>query len=303
MKTLHYFLTSLLLFCVLLIGPATAQEAQNQPASLDTAKIDQLTGMKGSFDPSKSVFKVMAPRADLKVTVADVHMTPPMGLTSWAGFMKSGAVTMVMGDMVLLEDQVAPVMDAALDNGLEVTALHNHFLWDNPRIMFMHIAGNGDQELFATAVGKVFAKIKETAGGKHVVPRLKIDAAKSKLAADKIDTILGVKGEVSNGIYKASWGRITHMHDATVGGGMGVNTWAAFAGSDDKSVVDGDFVVHEDELQPVLKALRAANIHVMAIHQHMIGEQPRMIFLHYWGQGSTIDLANGIKTALDNMKE
>ncbi|MGZ4959520.1 MAG: DUF1259 domain-containing protein [Methylomonas sp.] len=301
MKTLHYFPTSLLLLGVLLTGPAAAQEEKNQPASLDTAKIDQLTGMKGSFDPSKTVFKVMAPRADLKVTVADVHMTPPMGLTSWAGFMKSGTSTLVMGDMVLLEDQVSPVMDAALDNGLEVTALHNHFLWENAhKVMFMHIGGMGDQEQLASAVGKVFAKIKES--GKGVVPRQKIDTAKSKLAADKIEAALGSKGEMNNGIYKASWGRTTQMHDATVGGAMGVNTWAAFAGSDDKAVVDGDFVVHEDELQPVLKALRTAGIHVVAIHQHMIGEQPRMIFLHYWGQGSTTDLAKGIKTALDKTK-
>jgi len=300
MKTLHYFPTLLLLLGVLLTGPAAAQEEKNQPASLDTAKIDQLTGMKGSFDPSKTVFKVMAPRADLKVTVADVHMTPPMGLTSWAGFMKSGTSTLVMGDMVLLEDQVSPVMDVALNNGLEVTALHNHFLWETHKVMFMHIAGMGDQEQLASAVGKVFAKIKES--GKGVVPRQKIDTAKSKLAADKIEAALGSKGEMNNGIYKASWGRTTQMHDATVGGAMGVNTWAAFAGSDDKAVVDGDFVVHEDELQSVLKALRAAGIHVVAIHQHMIGEQPRMIFLHYWGQGSTTDLAKGIKTALDKTK-
>ncbi len=302
MKTLHYFQTSLLLLCILLIGPVAAQEEKSQPASLDTAKIELLTGINGSFDPSKTVFKVMAPRADLKVTVADVHMTPPMGLTSWAGFMKSGSSTLVMGDMVLLEDQVSPVMDAALDNGLEVTALHNHFLWDTHKVMFMHIGGMGDQEQLASAVGKVFTRIKETVGGKGMIPRQKIDTAKSKLAADKIEAALGTKGEVNNGIYKASWGRTTQMHDATVGGAMGVNTWAAFAGTDDKAVVDGDFVVHEDELQPVLKALRTAGIHVVAIHQHMTGEQPRMIFLHYWGQGSTTDLAKGIKSALDKTK-
>lgn len=302
MKPLHYFQTSLVLLCVLLIGPVAAQEETSQPVSLDAARIEQLTGMKGNFDPSKTVFKVMMPRADLKVTVAGVHMTPPMGLTSWAGFMKSGVVTMVMGDMVLLEDQVAPVMDIALANDLEITALHNHFLWDNPRVMFMHIEGKGDQALFATAVGKVFAKIKETSGGKGVIPRIKIDTAKSKLSADKIDAEFDVKGEISGGVYKATWGRTAQLHETQVDGAIGVNTWAAFAGSDDKAVVDGDFVVHEDELQPVLKALRAANIHVVAIHQHMIGEQPRMIFLHYWGQGSTTDLAKGIKTALDKTK-
>ncbi len=299
MNAIRCFRASLL-FCPLLIGQAAAQE--EKPASLDSAQIERLTGVKGSFDPSGNVFKVMAPRADLKVTVAKVHMIPPMGLTSWAGFMKSGSTTLVMGDVVLLEDQVSPVMDAALDNGLDVTALHNHFLWDKPRIMFMHIGGKGDQEQLAAAVGKVFARIKETAGGKGMVPRLKIDTAKSKLSADKIDAALGVKGEIAGGVFKATWGRTAQMGEAAVGGAMGVNTWAAFAGSDDKAVVDGDFVVHEDELQPVLKALRAAGIHIVAIHHHMIGEQPRMIFLHYWGEGSTADLAKGIKAALDRTK-
>ncbi len=300
MKTFRY-LHVFLLCNALLIGQTAAQE--EKPASLDTAQIERLTGLKGNFDPSKKVFKVMAPRADLKVTVADVHMTPPMGLASWAGFMQSGSATLVMGDMVLLENQVSPVMDAALDNGLEVTALHNHFLWDKPRIMFMHIGGKGGQDHLAEAVGKVFAKIKETEGGKGVVPRLKIDTAKSKLSADKIEAILGVKGETSGGVYKASWGRTTQMGEATVGGAMGVNTWAAFAGNDEKAVVDGDFVVLESELQPVLKALRAAGIHVVAIHHHMIGEQPKMIFLHYWGEGSTADLAQGIKSALDKTQK
>ena len=138
--------------------------------ALDTAKIEQLTGAKGELNAQEGVFKVSVPRTDLAVTAAGVKMTPPMGLTSWAAFQQMGTQTMVMGDIVLLEDQVNPVMSVALTNGLEVTALHNHFFWDTPKVMFMHIGGMGSAETLAGAVGKVFATIKETSGGKGTVP-------------------------------------------------------------------------------------------------------------------------------------
>jgi hypothetical protein len=268
-------------------------------AGLDTAKIESLTGVKGTLNVNEGVFKVSAPRADLAVDVAGVHLSPAMGLTSWAAFRKTGADTVVMGDMVLLEDQVSPVMSAALDNGLEVTALHNHFLRDNPRVMFMHIGGMGDEVRLATAVGKVFAAIEATRGGKGgTVPRADIDPAKSTLDPKRIEEILGTSGELKNGVYKVTVGRTTTMHGATMGSTMGVNTWAAFAGSDDKAVVDGDFAMYESELQGVLKALHGAGIDVVAIHQHMTGESPRVLFLHYWGLGKTTDLAKGLRSAL-----
>jgi len=221
-----------------------------------------------------------------------------MGLTSWAAFKRAGTDTMVMGDVVLLEDQVNPVMSVALDNGLEVTAVHNHFFWDTPKVMFMHIGGMGSEATLATAVGKVFAKIKETSGGKGVVPVADIDPAKTSLAPEKIEAILGTKGDLKDGVYKVVVGRTAQMHGAAIGSTMGVNTWAAFAGSDDRAVVDGDFAMLETELQGVLKALRGAGINVVAIHQHMTGETPRILFLHYWGVGSTQELANGLKAAL-----
>src|SRR4029078_12325425 len=161
------------------------------PAKLDTAKIEQLTGLKGELNDKEGVFTVRAPRTDLQVTTAGVKMNPAMGLTSYAAFMKAGANTMVMGDTTLLEDQVNPVMSAALDNGLEVTALHNHFFWDSPKVMFMHIGAMGDEEKLASAVGKVFAKIKETAGGKGSVPKAEIDPARSTFDPKKVEAILG----------------------------------------------------------------------------------------------------------------
>jgi hypothetical protein len=189
----------------------------------------------------------------------------------------------------------------ALENGLEVTALHNHFFWDSPKVMFMHIGGMGDTEKLASAVGKVFAKIKETMTAKVEIPKADIDPAKSTFDPKKIEPILGA-GESNNGVFKVTIGRTTKMNGHAMGKTMGVNTWAAFAGSDDKAVVDGDFAMVESEVQGVLKALRHAGIQVVAIHNHMTGEQPRILFLHYWGIGRTEDLARGVKAALDTQK-
>src|SRR5436309_525926 len=287
------------LICLTLV-PTLALSGQNTSSGgFNTASIEQLTGAKGKLDEKEGAFKVSVPRSDLTVSAAGVHLTPPMGLTSWAAFKRSGKDTMVMGDMVLAEDQVNPVMSVALENGLDVTALHNHFFWDSPKVMFMHIGGMGATERLASAVGKVLAKIKETSGGKGEKPEADIDPAKTSLDTGKIEAILGVKGDLKDGVYKVVVGRTARMHGSEIGNTMGVNTWAAFAGADDRAVVDGDFAMLESEVQGVLKALRGANINVVAIHQHMIGDQPRIVFLHYWGVGRTEDLARGLRKALD----
>ncbi|HEY9856373.1 MAG TPA: DUF1259 domain-containing protein [Stenomitos sp.] len=280
-------------------GNVTPFQVAAAASGLDTSRIELLTGYKGTLNQKEGVFKVNAPRTDLQVTIAGVKMTPSMGLTSWASFQKAGARTMVMGDMVMTEDQVNTVMSVALDNGLEVTGLHDHFLWDSPRVMFMHLAGLGSEEQLAGAVGKVLAKIRATSGGRGETPTANLSPANTTLDPKTIEGVLGEKGELSNGVYKVTLGRTTTMHGVQVGNTMGVNTWAAFVGSDAQAVVDGDFVMHEDELQGVLKALRGAGINIVAIHNHMVGESPRMMFLHYWGVGSTTDLAKGLRAALD----
>jgi hypothetical protein len=291
---------ALVLFLTITAWSTGAAAAPELP--LATAAIEQLTGAKGVFDAKEGVFKVSLPRTDIKAVVAGVRMTPPLGLTAWAAFTKAGKHTMVMGDIVLLEDQVNPVMSAALDAGLEVTALHNHFFWDSPKVMFMHVGGMGEEKMLAEGIGRVFARLKETAGGKGETPKAEIDPAKSTLAPAKIEAALGQKGELKDGVYKFVVGRTVKMGGHTVGKQMGVNTWAAFAGSDEKAIVDGDFAVLEPELQPVLKALRAGAINVVAIHNHMTGEMPRLVFLHYWGVGGTAALAKTIRTALDLTK-
>lgn len=302
MNTMSRSRISLFLLCALMGGSAVGREEKAHPATApDGTRIEQLTGAKGALDPAEPVFKVAVPRTDLQVTVDGIKLVPAMGLTSWAAFSKAGAATQVMGDMVLLEDQVGPAMDAALAGGLEVTALHNHFLWETPRVMFMHIAGHGDEEKLATAVGSVFASLKAP-GTPGRAPGAAIDPAMSSLDPGPIEAALGVKGTQAGGVHKWVIGDATHLAGHAVGNAMGVNTWAAFAGSNERAAVDGDFVMREEHLQAVLGALRKAGIQVVAIHQHMVGESPRMMFLHYWGVGRAADLARGLKSALEARK-
>ena len=288
---------TLTLFCIAWLCLISLSQAAD--SSLNTAKIEELTGLKGKLNEKEGVFKVILPRTDIKAIVAGVKMNPELGLGAWAAFTKAGDHVMVMGDMVLLEDQVNSVMSVALDNGLEVTALHNHFLWDSPRIMFMHIGGIGDELTLAMAVGQVFSKLKETRDSKPAPPNADIDPMNSSLDPKKIEAIIGTAGAMKDGVYKIVIGRNAKMGDHEVGKEMGLNTWAAFAGSDDKAIVDGDFAMLESEVQSVLKVLRAAGINIVAIHNHMINETPRYVFLHFWGIGATTDLAKALKTAID----
>jgi hypothetical protein len=298
----RYFQSFALLLCALLSGPVAAQAQPNSAnSSLDTATIEKLTGLKGKLDSAEQVFKVSAPRSDLKVTVAGVKMSPPLGFTSWAAFKTAGNQVMVMGDLVLLEDQVNPVLSTALDNGIEVTALHNHFLWDSPKVMFMHIGGMGDTDKLATGVGKIFEALKQTSGKAHPTHK-PFSISKTTLDPKAIETIFHSHVEKTGEVYKVTLGRSTKMSDHQVGKAMGVNTWAAFAGSDQKAIVDGDFAMLESEVQGVLKALRSKGILITAIHNHMIGESPRILFLHYWGTGSVKDLAQAVKAAVDTQE-
>jgi Domain of Unknown Function (DUF1259) len=283
---------------------ATVVFAQTKDIGLDTRKIDELTGAKGALNAEEGVFKVSFPRTDVKVIVDGWAMKPFMGLTSWAAFKKGmGKEAMVMGDLVLFEDEVNPVMSTALESGLEVTALHNHFFYDDPKVYFMHIGGGGSLEILAKAVRKTQDKIKEIRSASPQPVKGFAGApvpSESSIDGKAIEKILGHSGQVSSGMFKVVIGRKAKMdHGGEIGKEMGVNTWAAFAGSNESAFVDGDFVVLESELQPVLKALRASGISIVAIHHHMTHEEPRYLFLHYWGRGQTIDLARGVKSALD----
>jgi hypothetical protein len=268
---------------------------------LDTAKIDSIMGMKGVLNTNEHVFKVTWARTDVKVSVDGWQMPPFMGLGTWAAFTGGmGDHVMVMGDTVLMQDEVNPAMSVALENGLSVTALHNHFFYDEPKVYFMHIGGEGSAENLATAVKKVWDKIKEVRAA-NPQPANGFGGAAlpstNSITGKTIEDVLG-KGQANNGMFKVVIGRTTKMMDTEVGKEMGANTWAAFAGSDDNAIVDGDFAVTEDELQPALKSLRHDGINIVAIHSHMTQENPRILFFHYWGKGKARDLAESLKRAL-----
>jgi uncharacterized protein DUF1259 len=270
--------------------------------ALNTAKIDEITGLKGKLNEKEGVYRVTFPRADVKVAVDGWTMPPFMGLGTWAAFTQgSHTEAMVMGDTVLFEDEVNAMMSIAFENGLSVTALHNHFLFDHPKVYFMHIEGEGTTEQLATAVRKLYDRIKEIRAA-NPEPKDSLNAGsmpeKNSISAEPLNAIFGLSGEANNGMVKFTIGRPAMMHGVKIDKDMGVSTWAAFAGADDNAVVDGDFAVTEDELQPALKALRAVGINIVAIHSHMTHETPRILFFHYWGRGKAKDLANAIKGAV-----
>ena len=267
-------------------------------AEPDPAVIATITGL--TPDVKNGIAKVSVPRADLGAVIDGVAMQPFQGLTSWAAFQGAGDQTMVMGDVVLTETQVNPAMSAALDNGLEVTALHNHFFFDRPHVFFMHIGGVGTTGQLATGVRKIVEAANAAPRGDGF-EGVKIPA-QNTIDPKPLEAILQASAQAKDGLAKFSFGRKTSMHGTEVGEAMGVNTWAAFGGSNSAAVVDGDFAMLEDELQDVLKALRRARINIVAIHNHMTHEQPAIMFLHFWATGPAEDLARGIKAALDTQK-
>jgi len=273
-------------------------------AAIDGPQIEQLTGMKGSLHESEGVFKVTSPRSDITVIVDGWQMPPFMGLTSWAAFAPGkNKPTMVMGDLVLMQDEVNAVMTAILDSGLSVTALHNHFFYDEPKVYFMHIAGEGEVEDLAVGVKAALGKVKEIRAEKPGLSKgfgASLASVASNITGAEVDSVLGTKGQAKDGMFKVVLGRKATMEcGCEAGKELGVNTWAAFAGTDADALVDGDFVVLESELQSVLKSLRHDGINIVAIHHHMTGESPRYLFLHYWGRGPVATLTHAIKGALD----
>jgi len=278
---------------IVLSGSATA--------ALDTAKIDEITGLKGKLNPMEGVYKVTFPRSDVRVVIDGWPMPPFMGLGTWAGFTGANERALMMGDTVLFEDEVNPVMSVALDQGLSVTALHNHFFFDQPKVYFMHIEGQDSVEKLAMAVRKVYDKIKEIRAAdpkpKDTFTQRSL-AEKSSISPGPLNEIFGLPGETKDGMVKFSIGHKAKMHEFEIGNDIGVNTWAAFAGTDDNALVAGDFAVEEDQLQTALKSLRRNGINIVAIHSHMTHEQPRILFFHYWGRGQAKKLAEAIQEAL-----
>jgi Domain of Unknown Function (DUF1259) len=274
-------------------------QAQHQ---LDDQRIAAAAGTKATV--KDGIVRIEWPRDDVPLTVDRMPLKPFAGVGSWAAFTAAPHGAMMMGDTVVFQDEVTPALDAALASGLEVTAIHNHFFFDSPKVFFMHIGGMGDAEKLATSVKSVWDAIK------------KVRSSRSEPATDfggqtpqagtidsaAIEKAIGAQPQTKDGIVKVSIGRDGMMHGVKVGGAMGLNTWAAFSGSDNLAAVDGDFIMTATEVQPVLRSLRKSGIDIVALHNHMIGEEPKFYFLHFWGKGSTQMLAGAIKSALDTQK-
>ncbi len=273
---------------------------QAPAAGLDVDRIAAAAGAKPTRTPD-GVVRIAWPRTDVSVTVDGTALKPFAGLGSWAAFTAAPHGAMVMGDTVVFQDEVTPAMDAAFAHGLEVTGLHNHFFFDEPKVYFMHVGGRGDAEKLAAGVKAVWDAIRKVRA-EHPSPAARFagDVPRAgKLDAARIEKVLGHKSEAQDGVVKVTIGRAGTMHGVKVGGSMGLTTWAAFSGSDDLAAVDGDFMMTAEEVQPVLRALRKANVHIVALHNHMVGEQPPLYFTHFWGKGPAADLATGLKAALD----
>jgi hypothetical protein len=285
-----------LTFCVSLLISTAAFGQQSVPA--EYSAVLSTLGRQGDF--KDGVLKVNIPRNDLKVVLEGIATPTAFGFGGWIALTKGTGMDVMMGDLVLTEDEVNPVMSAVLDAGLEVTALHNHFFFETPRIFYMHVHGHGTPADLATKIKPALAMI-----GKN--PPRNTSAVSGRNIEGKLDTtqlakIVGNEGEQSGAVYKITIGRSDlSMKEmgATINARMGLNTWAAFYGSDSEAIVAGDVAMLESEVTPVLKALRANGLDVVAIHHHMIGTQPTVIFLHYWGKGEAQKLARGVKAAVD----
>jgi hypothetical protein len=278
---------------------------------LDTASIESITDLKGTLAKDNSgadVFKLTQGRTDVPITVEGRKMEPFMGFTSWAAFQAgTSKPAMMAGDLVVFQDEVNPVMDAFFANGCTVTALHNHFFFEEPKTYFMHFGGEGTAVDLAKGFKAALDAVKAVRS-KNALPASRFDNVQvpttNSITASKLDAIFFAdgkgKGAAQNGMYKATVGRTVEMAcGCPIGSAMGVNTWAGFCGSDDSAAVAGDFITFTGELQPVLRALRKARINLVTIHNHMEGETPPSIFLHYWGKGPSEELARGVKSALD----
>jgi len=266
--------------------------------TLDTLAIEKNAGIKGKF--SNGEYKITIPQNDLNVEVDGFKIIPPMGLGTWIAFTPTKEGAMIMGDIILTATDLKPVQQEVIRQGLTITAIHNHFVRNHPNIMYMHIGGNGKTDEMAKKAKAVLDKVAESRG--HNPATATVADVPYTIDSKKLDDILGYKGEMAKGVYKYTIGRpdvSLKEHGVTVTTFLGFNTWAAFQGSPDHAAVAGDFTMLEDEVAPVIKALVENGIEVVAVHNHMVHEQPRIFFLHYWGVGSAEQLAKGLKAALN----
>ena len=285
----------LLLACFFLLGGTAL--GQEVPAGYQ----DVLKTLDRKGDFKSGVLKVNIPRSDLKMTIQGFSTPTPFGFGGWIALTKAtDGSDVMMGDLVLLQEEVNPVMSELLDNGIDVTALHNHFFWDDPHVFYMHVHGMGKAADLARRAKTALDLIG------HVKPATITPASTGGAPIDtaKIAKIVGHEGEQSGAVYKITVGRDDlgmKEHGAVVNARMGLNTWAAFVGTQEDAAVAGDVAMLESEVTSVLKALRKNGLDVVAIHHHMTEDRPVVVFLHYWGRGPAEKLASGFRAALDEL--
>jgi Domain of Unknown Function (DUF1259) len=291
----------ILLWAMVIAPVAQITVAQETPG--DYQQVLKIVGKTGDY--KSSVLKVNIPRNDLHMSIAGYSVPTPFGFGGWFAMTKGdGGEEVLMGDLVLTQEEVNPVMSALLDHGLEVTALHNHFFWDDPRVFFMHIHGHGKATDLADKIKPAVDLIGHGSTAATAPKSTTSAPAAGTLDTARIATIVGHEGEQNGAVYKITIGRedlsVKEM-GATINARMGLNTWAAFVGTNDDAAVAGDIAMLESEVTPTLKALRSHGLDVVAIHHHMVNSRPMVIFLHYWGRGSAEKLATGFKAALDEL--
>ena len=282
-----------------LTGSPLVPAALSQEMPAEYRQVLKVVGKSGDY--KANVLKVNIPRNDIHVTIDNLAVPTPFGFGGWFAMTKGdGGDDVMMGDLVLLQEEVNPVMSALLDHGLEVTALHNHYFWETPRVFYMHIHGHGKPADLAERIKPALDLIGKSA--QAAASAATSAPAKTALDTAQIAKIVGHEGEQNGAVYKITIGRddikLKEM-GATINARMGLNTWAAFYGTNEDAAIAGDVAMLENEVTPTLKALRSHGLDVVAIHHHMIGTQPVVIFLHYWGRGPADKLAAGFKAALD----
>lgn len=286
---------------------ASPQQSKTPPLNAqEIAAIEAALGKKGSYIQEQAVHSTSLPRNDLKVTVKGEPVPVPFGFGGWVAVKKTtdGKSAVLMSDTVLLQEEVNPLISAAQANGLEVSAIHNHFFYEEPRIFYMHVHGMGEPadlaQRYAAAIKgtKLLPANQPTATGTPPKPGNEL------FDIPKLDTLVKHKGVVNGPTYKYTVGRddiSVKAMGAELTAAMGLNSWASFAGTQNKAHIAGDVAMLEQEVNPVIRALRQNKLEVVALHNHMLGDDPRMVFLHYYGQGPALQLAQGFRAALDEL--
>jgi biotin operon repressor len=280
------------------LGPVIAASA----AESDWAKVSDALGKSGTEMPG-GVYRVGLPRTDLHVTLDGVQLKPALALGSWLAFQSNGNATMVMGDLVLTESEIEPVMKKLSENGIEITALHNHLLRAQPPTFYMHILGHGEPGKLANALHEGLL-LSKTPLGNPQLPSGSTPAPTIELDTAMIDRTLGAKGKVAGGVYQVSIPRAETVRDGNMEVPVAMGSAEALnfqPTGDGKAAIAGDLVLTAREVNSVLRALRENGIEVTALHNHMLDDQPRLFFMHFWANDDAAKLAKGLRETLDKI--